>query len=269
MADPELYAVNTGDWDYEYSAMLRLERPGESYPSLCPCYLLEHPGGLVLVDAGISHDLVADPAAYGPHGAPGFEEVAGDDVDVAGHGSAAEQVRSLGYDPAAVELVILTHLHVDHAGDVTEFPEAEILVQEDELAYAWWPTDPVQRRLYAVGDFGPLRSPDVDVRALDGRVDVFGDGTVECIPTPGHTPGHQSVMVDLPDSGAVLLAGDVAFVESALDSERQPPFAWDTRAAIRSVRAVRDLARREDARVVLSHDREHFEGLPDPPAALR
>lgn len=268
MAAVDLYAMNTGDWRYEYSSMLRTERPGDTYPSLCPCYLLDHPEGTVLVDTGVSHDLIEDPADYGPYGAPHVAEFCAEDIDTAGHAPAVEQVRDLGYGPGDIDYVVMTHLHLDHTGNVSEFPDAEFVVQQRELEYAWWPADPVQRNLYVEGDFGVLRSPAFDVRAVAGSVDLFGDGAIECVPAPGHTPGHQAVQVDLDGAGTVLLGGDLAFIDRAVEAERQPPFAWDTGAAIRTTREVRDRLRREDADLYLAHDRDHIEALPDPPASL-
>ncbi|MFC7165237.1 N-acyl homoserine lactonase family protein [Halospeciosus flavus] len=264
----ELYAFNSGDWEYEYSSMMRLQRPGDSYPSLCPFYLIDHPEATVLVDTGVSHDLVENPAEYGAYGAPHFEAFAADEIHTEEFRPASEQIRDVGVDPEDVDFVVMTHLHLDHAGDVDSFPEAEFLVQQDELAYAWWPADPIQRKLYVEGDFGVLRSPEFDVTAIEGHHDLFGDGSVECVPTPGHTAGHQSVVVELDEAGTVVLGGDVAFTDEAVERDLQPPFAWDTEEALRSTRRLRDLVRREDADCYLAHDREHHEALPTPPESL-
>lgn len=104
--------------------------------------------------------------------------------------------------------------------------------------------------------------------AIDGIYDVFGDGVIECIPTPGHSPGHQAVKVELEGTGTFILAADLAFTQKAYETELQPAFAWDTEQAIRSNRKIRNLERTEDAAVYLAHDREHFEELPDPPESL-
>lgn len=264
----ELYAFNSGDWDYEYSSMMRLQHPGSSYPSLCPFYLVDHPEATVLVDTGVSHELVENPAGYGAYGAPHVDEFAADDIHVEGFEPASEQIQEAGYAPEDVDVVVMTHLHLDHAGDIGSFPDAEFVVQQDELEYAWWPADPIQRKLYVEGDFGVLRSPEFDVTAVEGHYDLFGDGVVECIPTPGHTAGHQSVRVELADAGTVVLGGDIAFTDEAVERDLQPPFAWNTEEALASTRQIQDLVRREDADCYLAHDRDHHEELPDPPESL-
>lgn len=268
MSEPKLYTLNTADWDYEWSSMVRLQHPGETYRSPCPCYLVDHPEATVLVDTGVAPEMVEKPEDYGAYGAPHVEKFAADDIDTNPGRRASSQLADLGYDPCDVDVVVLTHLHLDHAGDVESFPDAEFVVQQAELEYAWWPADPVQRDLYLEGDFGVLRAPEFDVTPIEGRYDLFGDGSVECIPTPGHTAGHQSVTVELADAGTVVLAGDVAFLESAYEADRQPPFAWDTEAAIHSTRRLRNLVRQWNASVYLTHDRDHLDALPDPPRHL-
>lgn len=268
MPDTKLYTLNTADWNYEWSSMVRLQNPGETYRSPCPCYLVDHPEATVLVDTGVDPEMVANPANYGAYGAPHVEEFAANDIETGEGLRAAAQLEDVGFDPADVDVVVLTHLHLDHAGDIGSFPDAEFVVQQEELEYAWWPADPIQRNLYLEGDFGTLRSPEFDVTAIEGRYDLFGDGSVECIPTPGHSAGHQSVKVELPVNGTVVLGGDVAFLESAYEDDLQPPFAWDTEAAIHSTRRLRNLANRWGAPVYLTHDRDHLDALPEPPAYL-
>lgn len=174
--------------------------------------------------------MLAAPETHGAYGAPHMADFAVDEIDATDYAPAVEQVRDLGYEPGEIDHVVMTHLHLDHAGNVSEFPDAEFVVQQDELEYAWWPADPIQRKLYLEGDFGVSRSPDFDVRAIDGRVDLFGDGTIE--------------------------------------AELQPPFAWDTEEAIRSTRGIRELVRRENADLYLAHDRDHIEAMPEPPATM-
>ena len=268
MAEIELYAMNTADWEYEYSAMMRLERPGETYPSLAPFYLIDHPEGVVLFDTGTSAEMLGDPANYGAYGASHMEESAGEEIEPTEDGPASEQIAALSYEPEDVDQVVLSHLHLDHAGDIDSFSESTIVVQQDELEYAWWPADPIQRSLYLEGDFGPLRSGAFDVREIEGSCDVFGDGTVRCLPTPGHSAGHQALCVELENAGTVVLGADLAFTQEAYERELQPPFVWNTREALRSNRTVRNLERAEDATVYLAHDREHFEELPAPPESL-
>jgi N-acyl homoserine lactone hydrolase len=268
MTQPELYAMNSADWEYEYSAMMRNQKPGETYPSLTPFYLIDHPGGIVLIDTGTSYEMLEDPENYGPYGAGYIDEFAADEIEMSEGDKAVNQVTDLGYDPGEIDTVVMTHLHLDHAGDIREFPDSEFVVQQDELEYAWWPADPIQQNLYVEGDFGVLRSAEYDVTAISGNYDVFGDGTIECIPTPGHSPGHQAVKVELEEAGTVILAADLAFTQQAYEEELQPAFAWDTEHAIRSNRMIHNLERKEDALVFLAHDREHFEELPDPPESL-
>ena len=90
MAEIELYAMNTADWEYEYSAMMRLERPGETYPSLAPFYLIDHPEGVVLFDTGTSAEMLGDPANYGAYGASHMEESAGEEIEPTEDGPASE-----------------------------------------------------------------------------------------------------------------------------------------------------------------------------------
>ena len=268
MARPELYALNAADWDYEYSAMMRNQKPGETYPSLTPFYVVDHPKGTVLIDTGTSYEMLQNPEEYGPYGAGYISEFAADEIEMSEDRKAVNQVADLGYDPADIDCVVMTHLHLDHTGDIREFPDSEFIVQQDELEYAWWPADPIQQNLYVEGDFGVFHSPKYSVTAISGNYDVFGDGTIECIPTPGHSPGHQVVKVELEDTGTVILAADLAFTQEAYEKELQPAFVWDTEHAIRSTRKIRNLERKEDADVYLAHDREHFEELPESPESL-
>ena len=109
MARPELYALNSADWEYEYSAMMRNQKPGETYPSLTPFYVIDHPDGTVLVDTGTSYEMLEDPENYGPYGAGYIEEFAADEIEMSEDQKAVNQVTDIGYDPSEIDSVVMTH----------------------------------------------------------------------------------------------------------------------------------------------------------------
>ena len=113
-----------------------------------------------------------------------------------------------------MQRAVLSHLHFDHCGGLTEVPDARIVVQSAEWEAA---QDPI------MAEFGVYHPPDFhtgqDVERIDGRVDLFGDGSVVAIPTPGHSAGHQSLLIE----GRMLLVGDACYCQLALDEDALPP----------------------------------------------
>ena len=256
-----LHALSTATWTFDQSLMVQTQGLGEPYDGAVPFYLIEHPEGLVAFDTGLSRELVEDPASYGPFGA---EEIADflQAVDLDGGRPPEAHLDDLGYAPEDVDYVVLSHLHVDHAGNLDLFEDAEILVHEDELGYAFDPV-PVQRVFYLGGDFAALRTAAYDVTPTSGRFDLFGDGSIELIPTPGHSAGHQSLKVELPDAGTVILGADVALLRMGYEHELAPAFAWSTAENVRSIRKVKQLARETDADVVINHDQDEQARIPE------
>lgn len=254
-----VHEFDTADWTLDNSFLVQLTDPGETYTIVCPFYLIEHPEGVVLVDTGLSHEMLDDPASYGPDGAAFMEDFLpaieyGPDMHPRAH------LEDAGYAPEDVDYVVLTHLHSDHAGHIDTFQDAQFLVQMRELRYANWPV-PVQDVFYLPGDFDRLRSSDYDVRPLEGEYDVFGDGSVRTFPTPGHTPGHQSVVVELPESGTVVLGADVAHMQDGYDREHVASFNWDVSESVATLRDVKRRAHRSDADVYVTHDNDHIDAF--------
>ncbi len=207
-------------------------------------FLIEHDRGTVVFDTGMHPDLVQSSARLGP-----IESMY--DIDLGAEGLLGARLGQLGVDPSSVERAVLSHLHFDHCGGLSEVPDARIVVQAAEWEAA---KDPLMAEL------GVYHPPDFrtgqDVEQLDGRVDLFGDGSVVAVPTPGHTPGHQSLLIE----GRLLLVGDACYCQLALDEDALPPIAADETQQ----RAGFAWLREQEAagvQLVFSHDPVQWAGL--------
>jgi N-acyl homoserine lactone hydrolase len=136
----------------------------------------------------------------------------------------------------------VSHTHPDHIGNVELFPKAELLVQKAEYD---WPSP------FGVGRF----KPEHPVTKLAGDHDVFGDGSVTIISTPGHTPGHQSLLVKLPHTGAVLLSGDAVHFKDNWDNRRVPAGNTDKDQTVASMQHMADVMAQNHAELWINHDK--------------
>ncbi|MDW3220914.1 MAG: N-acyl homoserine lactonase family protein [Acidimicrobiales bacterium] len=214
-----------------------------------PAWLIRHGGDLALFDCGMHRDLTAaGPAREVVELFFGLG-VGPDDLIGA-------RLEEAGVDPTDVGTVILSHLHFDHVGGLAQLPDARVLVQRDEWQ-AGFDDD-----LAAANSFNPS-DYDLghDIVHLDGEHDVFGDGRVVCIPTPGHTPGHQSLRVRLRDHEVVLCA-DCAYFSTTIDGGPLPPIGHDHAQQAASIERLRAL-RQGGAMLVPGHDPATFAQLPE------
>jgi glyoxylase-like metal-dependent hydrolase (beta-lactamase superfamily II) len=198
-----------------------------------PAYLIDHPAGLVLFDAGLG------PRFSRPAGTP-----LDGPVDLEHTSCVDSRLRSLAIDPDGIRYLVNSHLHTDHAGGNAFVPAATVIVQREEWAAAHSSGDSAYHR--------PEFDTGQQVTLVDGHHDLFGDGTVQLIPTPGHTPGHQSALVRTP-SGDVVLTGDACNLARSMDEMRLPDHADDDELYRRSLQALRRL-RDRGATVFYGHD---------------
>lgn len=210
-----------------------------------PAYLIEHPRGLVLFDTGLVPEAHDDPeAVYG-------ELATLTRLAVKPEQRLDRQLAALGYRTTDVTHVIASHSHLDHTGGLSLFPQAKFYAGEGELPFAFWPT--------AVGA-GFFRTADIEAtRHFDWNyipkvdVDLFGDGSIVVLFTPGHTPGELSLLVRLP-SRTFILTGDTAHLRAGLEQEVHFPIDSNTEDAVRSLRRLKLLRDAADATVWITHD---------------
>jgi glyoxylase-like metal-dependent hydrolase (beta-lactamase superfamily II) len=203
-----------------------------------PCYLIEHGDGTLLWDVGLSDSL----AEGSPHTQ---ENGTVTTVTV----TLRAQLEELGYQPADITYLALSHLHYDHAGNANDFASSIWLVQrsEHEAAFGDAQDFAFDRALYS-----ELESS--ETLLLDGDRDVFGDGAVVIKSAPGHTPGHQVLFVNLPKTGPLVLSGDLYHFPESRTLKRVPTFNFDEAETLASMDAVEDFLIESGARLWIEHD---------------
>jgi N-acyl homoserine lactone hydrolase len=170
------------------------------------------------------------------------------------------ELERLDIDPASIRWVVQSHLHLDHTGAlavIDRLPNAEVLVTRTEHATAHNLED-WERPAYCTADYVKPGIPWTLLEDHEDGYDLFGDGTLLCWRTPGHTAGHLSFEVHLPSGEALVLAIDAANTIAQLEETRTPAFALSVEDSRRSVRRLRRLAWRAQARVVPGHDPERW-----------
>lgn len=211
-------------------------------------WLIEHPDGLALFDTGLHADLQHGSERLGAsakHFAPDFKP--GEELSA--------RLHARGIRPSDITHVIFSHLHFDHAGGTSEIPDARVVIQKDEWE-AGQSQKLIDRGVYNPSDYDHGH----DVEQVDGAHDVFGDGLVTCVPTPGHTPGHQSLRVEL-DSGPVVLTADCIYFESMLKDMVVPKFGYRPDDQLASMETLAAL-QHDGCRLLFGHDMAQFRSLP-------
>jgi N-acyl homoserine lactone hydrolase len=228
-------------------------------------FLVDHPGaGPVLIDTGLHPSVAVDAKQnLGPVSTFAFK-----DLEMEAEQAVPAQLRALGRDPAEVRTVVMTHLHVDHASAMSEFPDATFLFSTAE-----WDAATTQGQLhgYVQRQFDhafDYRTLDFDGSGADsyssfGRsFDLFGDGSVRLVFTPGHTLGHLSVVLRLAEREA-LVAGDALYLLRTLTEKALPYRTEDEHLFRRSLREIELYAREAPSAVIVpGHDMEAWQRLP-------
>lgn len=230
-----LYVLNCGEGTAgDISRWTPGLNEGKSMDFVDSCYLVKHAKGWFLWDTGI-----ADSVAAMPNGLVPADPKA---VTWRRPKTLAAQLEQLGLKPDDVKAMAVSHTHPDHSGNVELFPQAVLYVQKAEYD---WPG----------ANNEPRFKPSHPVEQLAGDKDVFGDGSVTILSTPGHTPGHQSLLVKLPKTGAVILSGDAVHFRDNWDNRRVPSMNVNKDQSAASMQKIADTLSREKAQLWINHDK--------------
>ena len=217
----------------------------------CNAYLVSHRGEWLIWDTGIEDELSKYP--QGRIIAHGIRGIVRRPI--------ADQLDEIGVRPRDISTILLSHAHFDHIGNVDLFENARWIAQRAEFEAMFGPEP--EEFGYSLQHYKALKERPYEI--VDGDHDVFGDGAVRMIFTPGHTLGHCSLMVRLPRRGAVLLSGDVAHNRENLRHMRVPSFNADPQATVASMTKVVELLRFENAEIWINHDTAQSDKLPHAP----
>jgi glyoxylase-like metal-dependent hydrolase (beta-lactamase superfamily II) len=203
------------------------------------CYIIKHDGDYLLWDTG--HAMTT------PNFAPKV--------------SIVDQLAKLDIKPDQVKYVGISHYHGDHTGQVASFPTATLLIgaREWDAITAPKPAEGVNYKPFEGWIKGENK---VEPLPLGPDKDVFGDGSVIVLRTPGHTPGHSALLVRLPQTGAVILSGDAVHFRENYDTDGVPIFNYDRAQTLASIERIKKIVASQKAKLIIQHDARDVDKLP-------
>jgi len=252
---PRLYALDCGRVDFSNMGLFSDtgEYDGKPGSLVVACFVIRHPKGILVWDTGLGDKLA--------------ENKSGVDLPGGFHMSMpvtlAEQLKAMGLAPADVTAVAFSHFHFDHTGNANMFPESTWIINKAELPWAL--ADPTPSGVDP-STFSSYKT--AKTQMIDNDYDVFGDGNVMILKAPGHTPGHQVLLLKLNKAGTVILSGDLYHTRDNRKYRRVPGFNYERADTLASIDRIEKIVANTKGRLVVQHDPVDFKALPKFPAYL-
>jgi glyoxylase-like metal-dependent hydrolase (beta-lactamase superfamily II) len=215
------------------------------------CYLIRHNDRYLLWDAGLPANLVGTSMTNWI-------------FTLSLERTIVDQLAELGLEPGHVTFLGLSHYHDDHIGQASSFPAATLLMNRRDIEAVQSGSLPS-----AAAAMAPWIGLDSAIEDFDGDHDVFGDGSVVILEMPGHTPGHSALLVRLPETGPVLLTGDLYHFREQIENNGVPVFNTDRADTLASFERFLQIDQALEAMIVIQHDPGDLERLPAFPASAR
>lgn len=234
---------------------IKMNQGEEPFEIPVPWFLIKHPQGNVVIDGGNAVEVAIDKRGHWGAVLAAYDPV------MSVSENCVDQLKMVDVPPHSIRYVVQSHLHLDHTGAIGRFPKAQHIVQRVEYDYAFKPHW-FSAGAYIRADFD---RPGLDWKFLGGEYtdnfDLFGDGVIRMIFTPGHSPGHQSFLVTLPKSGPILLTIDAAYTVDHWENKALPGLVVSSADAADSVAKLRRIAADTGAMVVTGHDPDTWAGF--------
>lgn len=250
---PRLYVFECGTIDV---GDISLFQPGigkgEHKRLTVSCYLVAHPKGTLLWDTGLPDEFIKV-----PEGKTMFNVLTARVT----RGFAA-QLAEINVKPERINYLGISHMHFDHVGNSALAPKATLLIQEEEYDAAFGP----EPGKYGFDPTGYANLKTNPVKKLKGDYDVFGDGSVVIKRALGHTPGHQALFVRLPQTGNILLSGDLVHFTDNWTHKRAPSFNFDPAQSVKTMEEAEQFLKANNATLWIQHDLEQNAGIKHAPA---
>jgi glyoxylase-like metal-dependent hydrolase (beta-lactamase superfamily II) len=228
------------------------ENVGRSIAFSSTCWLIQLGSKWLLWDTGVPESALNDPKGWST-----LPKLIVYHLDK----TLTEQLATIGLKPDDVTYVALSHTHGDHIGNVRLFPNSTVLMQRAEYEWISTPDGPNDNVNQLKALARKLMGTPKHLKLLDGDTDVFGDGSVTLVSTPGHTPGSESLMVHLKKSGFIILSGDVVHLEENFEKDTVPSLNTDKAASIASMERVKRMIATYKAKLFINHDKAETDAL--------
>ena len=254
-AGMKLYVLNSGSLKLGRGV---LQNFGPMEPKIeipVGMFVIHHPKGNVMFDTGNNDKLITDRGYWGKV-ADSIQPAMTPEVSI------ESQLGKIGMKPDDIKYVVVSHMHLDHGGNVAKFPNSTLVIQDDEIQFAMFPDEPFAGSFMA-GDVMALRSaigvtkPNaMPMIRLAGDMDLFGDGSVVVHSSRGHTKGSQMLVVRLPKTGTIILTGDAAYFRDNVLKSIPPNLvlAYDPAGIMKGYEWIRYMMATEKADFFTAHD---------------
>jgi glyoxylase-like metal-dependent hydrolase (beta-lactamase superfamily II) len=229
------------------------EHDGKPGDLSAPCFLIRHPKGDLIWDAGLGDSLAGKPEGT----------LIRDGVHAFVSKTLRSQLEEVGVKPNDVNYIAFSHFHWDHTGNANAFDKATWLLSRREVQALEGEPTPVGVRTDNLTAYKHAR-----VELIDLDRDVFGDGSVKILRANGHTAGHQVLMLRLPKTGTVILSGDLFHSRENFDKGLMPVFNFSRGETLGSVDRIRRILKNTNGRLIIQHEQKDFEALPKSPKFL-